>query len=137
MASCHSTELPSGLLMKAGPPSFPHDRRFMFRGPLESGAPPPWVWKDDDDEQRCWSCCSRRRSSWPCLQTHTWAAGGELLHTAHCSLIFVKIMIVRYEDVSIIIEYRLSTFWSFSAIHDSIWVPCTFKSMCWLVRRFK
>ena len=45
----------------------------------------PGFGKDDDDEQRCWSWCSRRRSSWPCLQTHTWAAGGELLHTAHCS----------------------------------------------------
>ena len=26
--------------MKAGPPSFPQDRRFMPRDPLESGAPP-------------------------------------------------------------------------------------------------
>ena len=62
----------------------------MFRGPLESGAPPPWVgkmmktskdvglvvvgadlvglvdanthlgWKDDEDKQRCWSCCCGR-----------------------------------------------------------------------------
>ena len=26
----------------------------------------PGFGKDDDDEQRCWSCCSRRRSTWPC-----------------------------------------------------------------------
>ena len=45
LTSGHSTELPA-LLMMAGPPSFPHDRRFMLRCLLEQGhLLLPRVWK--------------------------------------------------------------------------------------------